>query len=99
VWWWCGVRSLVWCGVILPSEILELHQYGITRIYSPDDGRAMGLQGMINDLVDEYTEKNKIRPSNLKRYLNRCTNRLLTRGIMILRDTKLLMKKINIKET
>lgn len=38
-------------GVILPSEIEELHAYGITRIYSPDDGRAMGLQGMINDLV------------------------------------------------
>lgn len=39
-------------GVILPSEIEELHQYGITRIYAPDDGRAMGLQGMINDLVE-----------------------------------------------
>lgn len=39
-------------GVILPSEIEELHAYGITRIYSPDDGRAMGLQGMINDLVE-----------------------------------------------
>lgn len=38
-------------GTILPSEIAELHQYGITRIYAPDDGRAMGLQGMINDLV------------------------------------------------
>jgi methylmalonyl-CoA mutase len=38
-------------GVILPTEIEELHTYGITRIYSPDDGRAMGLQGMINDLV------------------------------------------------
>ena len=38
-------------GTILPSEIAELHAYGITRIYSPDDGRAMGLQGMINDLV------------------------------------------------
>ncbi|HLF23715.1 MAG TPA: GTP-binding protein, partial [Burkholderiales bacterium] len=38
-------------GVILPHEIEELHQYGIARIYSPDDGRAMGLQGMINDLV------------------------------------------------
>ena len=38
-------------GVILPSEIAELQQYGIERIYSPDDGRAMGLQGMINDLV------------------------------------------------
>jgi len=38
-------------GVILPSEISELHEYGIERIYSPDDGRAMGLQGMINDLI------------------------------------------------
>ena len=39
-------------GVILPSEIEALQAYGITRIYSPDDGRAMGLQGMINDLVE-----------------------------------------------
>ena len=40
-------------GVILPSEIAELQAYGITRIYAPDDGRAMGLQGMINDLVKQ----------------------------------------------
>ena len=39
-------------GVILPSEIKELQDYGIERIYSPDDGREMGLQGMINDLVE-----------------------------------------------
>ncbi|MDQ3235059.1 MAG: methylmalonyl-CoA mutase family protein, partial [Pseudobdellovibrionaceae bacterium] len=38
-------------GTILPTEIAELHAYGITRIYSPDDGRAMGLQGMINHLL------------------------------------------------
>jgi methylmalonyl-CoA mutase len=38
-------------GTILPSEIAELHAYGIARLYSPDDGRAMGLQGMINDLL------------------------------------------------
>lgn len=38
-------------GTILPSEIEELQAYGITRIYHPDDGRSMGLQGMINDLV------------------------------------------------
>ncbi len=38
-------------GVILPTEIKELMDYGITRIYSPDDGRELGLQGMINDLV------------------------------------------------
>ncbi len=40
-------------GVILPSEIKELMDYGITRIYAPDDGREMGLQGMINDLVQQ----------------------------------------------
>jgi len=40
-------------GVILPDEMEELHQYGITRIYSPDDGREMGLQGMINDLMEK----------------------------------------------
>ena len=40
-------------GVILPEEIKELMDHGITRIYSPDDGRAMGLQGMINDLVEQ----------------------------------------------
>src|SRR6188472_926427 len=40
-------------GVILPSEIAELQQYGITRIYSPDDGRKMGLQGMINNMLEQ----------------------------------------------
>ncbi|MEI6821616.1 MAG: methylmalonyl-CoA mutase family protein [Bacteroidota bacterium] len=40
-------------GVILPDERDELHAYGITRIYSPDDGRMMGLQGMINDMLEK----------------------------------------------
>src|ERR1700751_1307767 len=40
-------------GVILPTEIAELEKYGITRIYSPDDGRSLGLQGMINDLLEK----------------------------------------------
>jgi methylmalonyl-CoA mutase len=38
-------------GVILPEEIKALMNYGVERIYSPDDGREMGLQGMIDDLV------------------------------------------------
>jgi methylmalonyl-CoA mutase len=38
-------------GTILPSEIEELHSYGVTHIYSPDEGRTLGLQGMINDVV------------------------------------------------
>ncbi len=40
-------------GTILPDEIQELQDYGITRIYHPDDGRAMGLQGMINDVLQK----------------------------------------------
>jgi len=39
-------------GVILPEEVDELHKYGIAGIYTPDDGRQMGLQGMINDVME-----------------------------------------------
>src|SRR5688572_28970582 len=38
-------------GTILPQEINELHKYGITRIYSPDDGRRLGLEGMIEEVI------------------------------------------------
>jgi methylmalonyl-CoA mutase len=40
-------------GTILPSEIEDLHNYGIARIYHPDDGRSLGLQGMINDVLKQ----------------------------------------------
>ena len=40
-------------GTILPQEIEELQAYGITKIYSPDDGRMMGLEGMIEDVVEK----------------------------------------------
>ncbi|MFO0982224.1 MAG: fused isobutyryl-CoA mutase/GTPase IcmF, partial [Planctomycetota bacterium] len=39
-------------GVIVPDEIAELHRQGVTRIYSPDDGRKLGLQGIINDMIE-----------------------------------------------
>jgi len=38
-------------GVIVPREIKELHDYGVGRIYSPEDGQRMGLQGMIGEMV------------------------------------------------
>jgi isobutyryl-CoA mutase len=38
-------------GVIVPAEVKELHDYGVARIYSPEDGQRMGLQGMINDML------------------------------------------------
>ena len=43
-------------GTILPQEIEELHHYGITRIYSPDDGRKLGLEGMIEDVIKKCAE-------------------------------------------
>ncbi|MBE7173519.1 MAG: methylmalonyl-CoA mutase family protein [Williamsia sp.] len=51
-------------GTILPAEIQELHEYGIARIYSPDDGRQMGLEGMIEDVIQQcqavLTEKQEV---------------------------------------
>ncbi len=38
-------------GTILPGEVEELQAYGVARLYTPDDGRAMGLQGMIDDVL------------------------------------------------
>src|SRR6266508_3412191 len=38
-------------GVIVPAEVSELQEYGVARIYSPEDGQRMGLQGMINDML------------------------------------------------
>ncbi len=38
-------------GVIVPAEIKEMHEYGVTRIYSPHDGQKLGLQGMIDDML------------------------------------------------
>lgn len=54
-------------GTILPTEIEEMHAYGIDRIYSPDDGREMGLQGMINDLLrkSDFDNSNSIHPSSV----------------------------------
>jgi methylmalonyl-CoA mutase len=47
-------------GVILPDEIKMLQDYGITRIYSPDDGRALGLLGMIDDMLERCDFKTGI---------------------------------------
>jgi methylmalonyl-CoA mutase len=54
-------------GVIVPREIEELHAYGVTRIYSPEDGAKMGLQGMINDMIQRCDEDlSKQAPKDLK---------------------------------
>lgn len=54
-------------GVILPNEKEELINYGISGIYTPDDGRTMGLQGMINDLLQKSDYSLGIKEIDLKR--------------------------------
>lgn len=49
-------------GTILPDEINELHAYGINRIYSPDDGRKMGLEGMIADVISQCADVDTSKP-------------------------------------
>ena len=39
-------------GVIIPEEMRDLHAHGVARIYSPEDGREMGLRGMIDDMIE-----------------------------------------------
>src|ERR1700722_12572993 len=60
-------------GVILPDEIAELQAYGIAHVYSPDDGRAMGLQGMINDLLrrSDFPTGRDVGPQDLARVRER----------------------------
>ncbi|MEM7802209.1 MAG: methylmalonyl-CoA mutase family protein, partial [Chloroflexota bacterium] len=58
-------------GTILPEEMAELHAYGIARIYSPDDGREMGLQGMINDLISQADFPTGNPGDDLDSYINR----------------------------
>jgi methylmalonyl-CoA mutase len=61
-------------GVILPEEIEELHNYGITKIYSPDDGRDLGLQGMINDLVEKSDYPTGTKSQNIDDIKNKDIN-------------------------
>ena len=58
-------------GVILADEILELQEYGVTRIYSPEDGQRMGLQGMIADVIQLCTESQSNKKSHtIKKIIN-----------------------------
>ena len=57
-------------GTILPTEIDDLHTHGIEKIYSPDDGRLMGLQGMINDLLIKSDFSLSIDENNIHKLMN-----------------------------
>lgn len=88
-------------GVILPEEIKELHDYGITRIYSPDDGRSMGLQGMIDDLIQQsdYPTGNQLNGEvgHLQDKSPKAIGRLISaaENFHELPETQALLKKVN----
>ena len=76
-------------GVILPEEIKNLMDYGITKIYSPDDGRKMGLQGMINDLVMKADTAVPQLQSNKK---------LSLQELLMVKDTNAIARMISLAE-
>ncbi len=69
-------------GVIVPDEIRELHEYGVTRLFSPEDGQAMGLQGMIDHMLAVCdTDPGQYAPKTLDDIKNgdwRALSRLMT---------------------
>jgi methylmalonyl-CoA mutase len=86
-------------GTILPEEIKELHEYGVTRIYHPDDGREMGLQGMINDLVEKADfpvgEDVKVDASKLKEKNNANTAKVISAAENYPEESKKLLEEIH----
>src|SRR5882724_10964900 len=86
-------------GVILPEEIKELMEYGMTKIYSPDDGRAMGLQGMINDLVkqSDYPTGNSVDSRQLTVDSHVQIGQLISGAENYFNDHKKVFEEINIK--
>lgn len=68
-------------GVIIPAEIDELHDYGVTRIYSPNDGQSIGLQGMIDDMLQRCVKENTRPPAPDLATLNDGDRLVLTRTI------------------
>ena len=62
-------------GVIVPAEIKELHDYGVTRIFSPEDGQRLGLQGMINEIVAACDIGPRDRPAGVARRAARTATR------------------------
>ncbi len=73
-------------GVILPDEIEALHKDGIARIFSPDDGRELGLQGMINLLLSEsdYPVSNELEPDpEMLQGIKNCDHRFIARLITL----------------
>jgi methylmalonyl-CoA mutase len=82
-------------GVIVPAEIKELHDYGVARIYSPEDGQRMGLQGMINDMLARCDfDPAQYAPQELKPGDRRCLAQVITAlELGVFQDKKSLEEK------
>ncbi len=70
-------------GTILPAEIAELHDYGITRLYSPDDGRQMGLEGMIEDVIRQCDFQTVAKLNGQLQQLSRAQYKVIAQAITI----------------
>ncbi|SMO51060.1 methylmalonyl-CoA mutase [Saccharicrinis carchari] len=75
-------------GVILPHEIEALHQYGIAGIFTPDDGRSLGLQGMINRVLEQSDYIPDTKPGLLTQLPDFDDTSTLARFISILEDKR-----------
>ncbi|MGL1834144.1 fused isobutyryl-CoA mutase/GTPase IcmF [Rhodocyclaceae bacterium SMB388] len=77
-------------GVIVPSEIKELHAYGVSQVFSPDDGAKLGLQGMINSVVQrcdvDLTHEAPKKADDLIKALKAGDRRVLARSITALEN-------------
>jgi methylmalonyl-CoA mutase len=81
-------------GTILPDEIKELHAYGIARIYHPDDGRAMGLQGMINDMLQKCDFPTGVNLNGEAGQLSRTNHKAIARLISAAENNHSEFKKV-----
>ncbi|PTU32994.1 fused isobutyryl-CoA mutase/GTPase IcmF [Stenotrophobium rhamnosiphilum] len=85
-------------GVIVPEEIKELHDYGVGRIYSPQDGQKLGLEGMIKDMVDRASHTLEGKAEDLLTKTQLGDRRSLARLITLIEAGKLStaqMEKVN----
>jgi len=73
-------------GVIVPEEIKELHDYGVSRIYSPEDGQKIGLQGMIDDMLSRCNFDPSVTVPAEYKELNNGDRQILSRLITALEN-------------
>ncbi|HVT34968.1 MAG TPA: cobalamin-dependent protein [Nevskiaceae bacterium] len=81
-------------GVIVPEEIKELHAYGVSRIYSPHDGQKLGLQGMIQDMLDRAAHELDGKPDELLLKVRGGDRRALARLITLIEAGKVDASKL-----